>query len=154
MKPAVLDTMVLASGFTSEAGTSGWLLDRWRHRAFPLVVSEHLLAEVDRTLRQDRYFRQRLTPAQVDGFLLLLRADALVTPLTVPVVGIATQPKDDLILSTALSGGAAYLATRDRQLLRLEHHLDLAIVTPGRLRSLIEEEEGLPPSSPPTAAGQ
>lgn len=141
MKPVVLDTMVLASGFTSAAGTSGWLLDRWRAGAFVLVVSDHLLAELDRALRQDRYFRQRLHPAQVDGFLALLRGEALVTVLTVPVVGIATQPKDDLILSTALSGGAGFLATRDRQLLRLERHQDVDIVSPGKLRALIEARE-------------
>lgn len=138
MTPVVLDTMVLASGFTSRAGASGWLLDRWRNGALPLVLSEHLLAELDRTLREDRYFRARLTPTQVDGFLALLRAEATLTDLTVRVEHVATQPKDDLVLSTALSGGASHLVTRDRQLLRRDGYRDLAIVSPGQFRALLE----------------
>ena len=130
MRPVVLDIMVLASGFTSRAGTSGWLL----------VVSEHLLTELDRTLREDRYFRARLNPAQVDGFLALLRAEATLTELTVPVESVATQPKDDLVLSSALSGGASHLVTRDRKRLRLDGYQGLAIVSPGELRTLLSEE--------------
>jgi predicted nucleic acid-binding protein len=132
--------MVLASGFTSRAGSSGWLLDRWRNGALPLVVSEHLLSELDRTLREDRYFRARLTPAQVDGYLALLRADATLTDLSVLVENVATQPKDDLVLSTALSGGASHLVTRDRKLLPLDGYRGLAIISPGQLRALLTEE--------------
>lgn len=134
--------MVLASGFTSGAGTSAWLVERWRDQAYDLVVSEHIIGEVARTLGEDRYFAARTTPAAVQAIVALLRAEAVVTPLTVPVVGVATQPKDDLVLSTGLSGGCSHLATRDRQLLELGRHLTLSIVPPGALRALLEAEGG------------
>ena len=144
MRSVVLDTMVLVSGFTSGAGTSGWLVDRWREQTFRLIVSEHMLAEFSRALRDDCYFRARVSPDQVNRFLAVLRDEADMTRLHVPVVGVATQPKDDLILSTALSGGASHLATRDRQLLRIERYQELVIVSPGELRRLIED--GFPAS--------
>ena len=132
--------MVLASGFTSSAGTSGWLIERWRAGDYRLVVSDHLLAELGRTLGEDRYFRARTTPQQVAAVLALLRAEAIVVPLTESVSGVATQPKDDLVLATALSAAASLLTTRDRQLLKLRRYRGLTIVSPGELRALLEQE--------------
>lgn len=134
--------MVLASGFTSPAGTSGWLVARWQDGGYELIVSDHLLEELARTLGEDAYFVGRTTPRRVEAALTVLRQEAVVTPLTVPVVGVATQPKDDLVLSTALSGNASHLATRDRQLLKLGSYQGLSIVLPGRLRALLEQDEG------------
>lgn len=113
----VLDTMVLASGFTSDAGASGALVQRWLDGGFILVVSEHVLQELERTLGTDRYFAARTTASVVTATVSLLRAQATLTPLTVPVIGVATQPKDDLVLSTALSGQASILCTRDQEVL-------------------------------------
>jgi len=74
--------------------------------------------------------------------LELLWVEVIVTLLTVPVAGVATQPKDDLVLSTALSGGCSHLATRDRQLLKIGSYRNVAIVIPGELRALLEAEAG------------
>jgi len=134
----VLDTMVLASGFTSQAGASARLLERWRHGDFALVVSEHILDEVRRTLGEDRYFAPRMTPEEVAATVALLEREAIVTPLTVPVVGVATQPKDDLVLSTALSGQASILCTHDKQLLKLRAYRTATILSPGELLARLE----------------
>src|SRR3954464_10384995 len=82
---------VLAPGFTSHAGASSQLSDLWRSGAFALVLSEHVLQELTRTLT-DPYFARRLP-----------REDATVTELTVDVSGVATHPEDDVVLSTALT---------------------------------------------------
>jgi putative PIN family toxin of toxin-antitoxin system len=140
VRRVVLDTMVLASGFTSEAGASARLLERWRGSDYVLVVSEHILKELERTLGEDRYFVLRTTPRVVMATVALLRTDAIVTPLTIPVVGVATQPKDDLVLSTALSGQATILCTRDKQLLRLRSYETLAILSPGELLARLNSE--------------
>ena len=84
-----------------------------------------------------------MTAEQAERILILLRTDARITPLTVSVTGVATQPTDDWVLATGLSGGATYLATRDRQLLKLEKYRGLQIVPPGRLLALLESEEGM-----------
>ncbi|MDQ3695634.1 MAG: PIN domain-containing protein [Chloroflexota bacterium] len=137
---AVLDANVLAPGFLGATSTSARLIDLWRRRVYDLVVSEHLLAELARTYT-DAYFRRRITlerSRRVDRFL---RRRALLTELTVTVQGVATQPKDDLVLSTGLSAGATYLATRDRQLLKLGAYEGLHIVPPGQLLALLEQEK-------------
>ncbi len=99
----VLDTMVLASGFTSAVGTSGWLIRQWRARRYTLVVSEHILAELHRTLSDDSYFRARISGDEVDAVVSLLRTEAIVTEITESVIGGATQPKDDLVIATGSS---------------------------------------------------
>lgn len=60
------------------------------------------------------------------------------TELSVAVADVATHPEDDLVLATALRGGAKYLATRDKQLLKLETYHGLQIVPPGRLLAILE----------------
>ena len=69
-----------------------------------------------------------------------LREDATLTELTTPVVGVATHPEDDLVLSTALSGNASILCTRDKQLLRLHDYQTISILSPGELLALLERE--------------
>jgi putative PIN family toxin of toxin-antitoxin system len=137
MTVVVLDTNVLAPGFVGTTSVAVRLIDLWRAGDYELVVSEHLLSELARTYT-DPYYRARVSADQAGRILTLLRTDAHFTPLTVPVSGVATQPKDDLVLATGLSAGATYLATRDRQLLKLETYRGLRIVPPGRLLDLLE----------------
>ncbi len=42
MTRVVLDTNVLASGFTNAAGPAGQLLIAWLHGQFDLIISEHI----------------------------------------------------------------------------------------------------------------
>lgn len=134
---AVLDTNVLAPGFVGTTSVSVQLVNLWRSGGYELVVSEHLLDELSRAYA-DSYYRSRVSADQAARILALLRTDAHLTSLSVAVTGVATQSKDDLVLATALSAGAAYLATHDRQLLKLETYRGLQIVPPGRLLALLE----------------
>jgi putative PIN family toxin of toxin-antitoxin system len=118
----VLDANVLAPGFLNRGSASGELINLWQREVYELVVSEHLLAELTRTYT-DPYFQRRIESGEV----------ALITDLTVSFTGAATQPKDDLVLSTALSGKASLLGTRDRQLLKLGAFQEVRIASPGQL---------------------
>jgi predicted nucleic acid-binding protein len=60
----------------------------------------------------------------------MLATDATLVALTVTVTGVASHPEDDLVLATAVSGGAGYLVTGDRQLLRLANYEGIIILTP------------------------
>jgi predicted nucleic acid-binding protein len=117
-----LDANVLAPGFHNRGSASGELINLWQREVYELVVSEHLLAELTRTYT-DPYFQCCIESGEV----------ALITDLTVSVTGVATQPKDDLVLSTALSGKASLLGTRDRQLLKLGAFREVRIASPGQL---------------------
>lgn len=139
---ATVDANVLASGFirmNPEAATVQ-TLDAWRAGRFLLVLSEHLLDEVSRTL-EDPYFARRLGPAQRAADLALLRAEAIITPITVTVRGVATHPEDDLVLATAVSAGVDYLVTGDRKLQRLGAYRGVQIVSPRQFIDRLSAEE-------------
>ena len=121
MIAAVLDTNVLASGiagFAHRASPPGQILRAWRHDLFELIVSEHILDELARTL-QAPYFLRRLTHEQIAQVLVLLRSQGALTDITSQVHGVASHPEDDLILATAASAKADYLVTGDGKLQRL-----------------------------------
>jgi predicted nucleic acid-binding protein len=137
----VLDANVLAPGVADKrASAATRLIELWRQGVFDLVISEHLLQELIRTF-SDRYYARIITPEEVERFESMLRREAVVTELTVPINGIATQPADDLVLSTGLSAGASYLATRDRQLLKLESFQGMHILHPADLVNLLIREQ-------------
>lgn len=139
MTRVVLDANVLAPAFVGTASASTRLINLWRRQVYELVVSEHLLGEVARAYT-DPYFRRRITPERSARALAFLRRRALLVELNEPVHGVATHPEDDLILSTGLSAGATYLATRDRQLLRLSKFQFIHIVRPGQLLAILESD--------------
>ena len=132
-EPAVrvtADANLLASGalrMRSDAAPVR-LIDTWRDGGFTLILSDPLLAEVERTLT-NRYFTQRLPATDRHDFLALLRRRAVITPLTVTVTGIATHPEDDLVLAAALSGGAQFVVTGDYKLLTLKTYQGLILVS-------------------------
>jgi uncharacterized protein len=126
---AMLDTNVLASGFLSERASPGQRLRLWTYRRFTLVTSDDILSELERTFRQP-YFRHRLTEDRIAADLELLRREAEIVTATTAVSGVATHPEDDLVLATALSGGADYLVTGDAKLQALGAFRGVVILSP------------------------
>jgi putative PIN family toxin of toxin-antitoxin system len=134
----VLDANVLAPGFATRARTTSaaQLIDMWQRKEYELVVSDHLLMELANTLAEP-YFQKLFPQDDVHDLLLFLRREALVTELSAIVKGVATQPEDDLVLATGVSAGASYLATRDRQLLKIGFYQRLHILHPADLVDLL-----------------
>lgn len=133
MITAVLDTNVLAPalrGVGNPANTLGELLRQWRDGRFQLVVSEHILDELRRTL-ETPYFSRSLSTQEREEAVALLATEAVLTPLTVSVQGVATHPEDDLILAAAVTAQADYLVTGDRKLRELGTYQGVRVITPG-----------------------
>ena len=103
MIPTTVDTNVLASGFIRPEPPPGRILAAWRAGLFTLIISAHILDELARTL-ETPYFSRYLTPAHRAANLALLRKQATITSLSIPVAEVATHREDDLVLATALSG--------------------------------------------------
>jgi putative PIN family toxin of toxin-antitoxin system len=136
---AVLDTNVLASGFASAGGTPGQLLTWWGAASYELVVSAHILQEVERTLAKP-YFRERYGPNQAANALERLKQHAVMTAISVDVHGVATHPEDDLVLATAVSAWATMLVTGDRRLREIGDYRGVTIVTPREFLSRLERQ--------------
>ena len=136
----VLDSNVLVSGslrVLRPAGAPGQLLNMWAGNVFRLAISDHILVELTRTLSKP-YFQERLSEAQVRRYIGLLRRQSIRTRITVEVHGVATHPEDDLVLATAVSAGAQYLATGDQKLQMLGVYQGVLLVSPRGLVEILE----------------
>ena len=137
---AVLDTNVLASGFVEFATAErapARLLRLWREQHFALVVSAEILTELLNTLA-DPYFRRQLTLEQIHAAQLLLQEEAIWTPLTVRVSGVATHAADDQIVAAAVSAQAEYLVIGDKKLQQLGACRGVRVVSPRTFLDLLQ----------------
>jgi putative PIN family toxin of toxin-antitoxin system len=136
---AVLDANVLVSGVVGvriPTSAPGELIRCWRQRELTIVVSSHLLQEVERTLAKP-YFASRLSAAQASSAVQLLKRRAEMTEVTAVVSGVATHPEDDLVLATAISAKVRYLVTGDAQLQSVGRYRGVTVVSPARFVALL-----------------
>lgn len=134
-----LDTNVLGPGLIGETGAAARLTRLWSDGAFVLVVSDHILAELERSYT-DPYFAARVPSERAAALVNVVRNDATVVELSAEVQGVATHPEDDLVLATAISGEASVLCTRDKQLLKLRTFEGIEILSPGEFLGRIAGE--------------
>lgn len=135
---AVLDTNVLISGFMSEAGPPGVILDRALNGRFQIVTSKALLDELARKVASPKLSRYFDDPG---GLVVLVSAVAIVVePRT--QVRIATDPDDDRLLEASIESGADFLVTGDKKsgLLDLGALEGTQIVTP---KGFVAELDGV-----------
>jgi putative PIN family toxin of toxin-antitoxin system len=134
----ILDANTLAPLALAPAiGILAGILAAWRQGRFIVVVSDHLLAEVERTLT-NRYFSRRLTQDEAQAYLAYVRSLARHTSITATVTGVATHPEDDLMLATAVSAGADYLVTGDiRFRTRVPHYQGVTLISPADFLAII-----------------
>jgi putative PIN family toxin of toxin-antitoxin system len=116
---ALFDVNVLISGLLARAGAPALLLGSWLEGEFELVVTAHLLAELEATLARPK-LRRHLDEAEISGFLELLRNLAEWVEDPEAGLGVTSRdPKDDYLIAAAASAHAT-LVTGDAHLLELE----------------------------------
>lgn len=120
---AVLDPNILIAALLSRSGAPGQIVARWLAGEFELVVSELLLAELNRALAYPK-LRARVASAEAAEFsALLARAAILATDPTAPARRSA-DPADDYLLALAESAQAV-LVSGDRHVLELAEELPI-----------------------------
>jgi len=138
---ATVDANVLVVAPLNASSPPGLIRQAWQAGRFELIISEHILQEVART-HQKAYFRSRLSDADIADYEDLLRRHAAIVPITAMVQGVATHPEDDLVLATAVSGGADYLVTGDQRLrTKVPSYLGVDVVSPAEFVAIL----GWPP---------
>lgn len=128
-----LDTNVIVSA----AATRGLCADvlRTAIEFHELVVSEHLLAEIQRILK-DKFGSP---PGLIADVVQLLRQDTVMAESR-PLADVSLKDVADIaIVTSAINGGAELLVTGDKEMLALKRVSTLAIVTP---RQFWERERG------------
>ncbi len=118
---AVLDPNIFVAALLSRRGTPAQIISRWLAGGFELVVSEALLAELERALA-DPKLRNRISVDEAGAFVALLRhgAPAAADPGERPRR--SSDPGDDYLLALA-EQERAVLVSGDRHLLALADEL-------------------------------
>jgi putative PIN family toxin of toxin-antitoxin system len=125
---AVLDVNILISALLSSRGAPAQLLARWLAGDFDLIISEALLAELERALAYPK-LRSRIPPPEARRFVDALRrtAEAVADPEIAR--SRSADPDDDYLLALAerasaivVSGDRHLLALCDQLPVRAAHH--------------------------------
>lgn len=144
MARVVLDSSVLISAFLTPRGTCAELLRAGERGAFVLCLSPELLADMVSPLLRERKLqaRYRYDAAKVAAFCRHLGILAeRVADLPKLAGAVPLDPKDDVIVATAVKAQADYLVTGDRRhLLSLGEYEGIRIVTPRQLLELLERD--------------
>jgi len=131
MPRAVLDTSVLVSAFLTPGGHPAKVVRAATDGAFVLCLSPEILAELQDALRK----LQRRQPAfhppadAVARYVRDLSVEAELVRELPPVRVVERDPKDDMIVATALAARADYLISGDRDLLDLAPYAGIRILT-------------------------
>lgn len=120
----VLDTNVLLAAFATH-GLCEAVLEQTL-AAHELVISEHILGEVERNLAR----KFRMPAVRVREIVRFLREQAVVVePAAVPV-GTVADRTDLPVLGTAAAGGCDLLVTGDADLAGIGSYLGIPVVSP------------------------
>lgn len=128
---AFLDANAIASGllgFDKATSVPSQLLHRWLSREFEFVTSDHVIAEVMRTL-ESHFFSSRIPVDRRAQLQTQLQDVASLTDARFAVNNVATHPEDDLVLAAAVTEAVDVLVTGDNQLLRLATFHGVRIVS-------------------------
>jgi len=121
---AVVDTSVLVSAFLNPVGFPSQVLAAAKREPFTLVTSAPLLDELREVLSQPRLMRVRnTTPADANVFVQSIADAASEVPVS-DTLQLCRDPDDDVLLETAIVGGATHIVSRDEDITR-----DLELVT-------------------------
>lgn len=112
MLSCVLDTDVLVAALRSHTGASRQLLLAALHRQFAILLSVPLLLEYEAVLTRPQHLEvSGLTANEVARVLDDLAAVASPVPLAFRWRPQLSDPNDDMVLETAINGGASAIVT-------------------------------------------
>jgi putative PIN family toxin of toxin-antitoxin system len=127
---------VLISAALSARGASAEILRSNREGEFELIVSELLIAELNRALAYPK-LRKRIPAEEGTAFVSWVREHAILAEDPVdPAPVRSPDPDDDYLLALAISR-RAFLVTGDQHLLGLPD--DLPIITPAEFVTKLRE---------------
>jgi len=108
----VLDTDVVVAALRSPSGASRWLLSRVLLRKIRVAVSVPLLLEYEAVLnRPEHLAAMKLTGGDVGVILDALAAVAKQVRFSFRWRPLLTDANDDMVLETAINGGASWIVT-------------------------------------------
>jgi putative PIN family toxin of toxin-antitoxin system len=112
---ATVDTNVWISSLLSRAGAPARLRRAYQAGSFTAVVSERLLAELESVLARPRFARLGIDAREAQELLAVLRDVGVMAPVE-GAVRVCRDPKDDVVIETAIAGQADVIVSGDKDL--------------------------------------
>jgi putative PIN family toxin of toxin-antitoxin system len=143
MPNAVFDSTVLVSAFLTRRGVAAVLLRHTNEGAFSAFLSEEILAETQSVLLDEtRRIRQRYHYPNESVHLFIEGLRDIISVVTdLPSVTVVTRdPKDDIVIATALKAQVSHIITRDDDLLSLREYEGITMITPEAFMRLLREQ--------------
>lgn len=140
MEAYVLDTDVMVAAFRSDAGASRQVLEAARVHRFELLLSVPLILEYESLTRPEHLAASGATREDVAAVLDELAAIAKRVQLIIRTRPLLPDPKDEMVLETAVNGHAEAIVTfNDRHFRPVAGRFRCLVLRPGEvLRRLTE----------------
>lgn len=119
--PAVFDCMIFLQGLVKERGFAVDCVELVEKDEIQLFVSEEILAEIADVLTRPK-LREKfslLTVERVERLLEMLRQKAILIKNVPEIFSYPRDPKDEKYVNLAVEAKAAYIVSRDKDLLDL-----------------------------------
>ena len=143
MSRVVFDTTILVSAFLKAVpgGAAFDLLSQASAGVFDLYLSDDILEGTARALLTSTRIRARYAYPDTAVTEYCRNLALLGTVVSgIPDVKIVRDPADDMIIGCAIAAKAAYLVTRDDDLLSLGNHRACEIVTPEQFLGALRDK--------------
>jgi putative PIN family toxin of toxin-antitoxin system len=117
----VFDCMVFLQALARPAGPAGRCLSAAANETCELVISDEVLAEVQEVVSRPAIRRAFIRATDEDVTAFFHRLAGIMTRIdsVPPVVALTRDPKDEKYLNLAVAAGAAFVVSRDNDLLDL-----------------------------------
>ena len=134
---AVLDTNVWLSGIFWN-GEASKIIEKAENKNFQIFISEDILSEIINILSMESKFKNYILNLKLsieDLLRTILSISTLVEP-KIKLYVVKSDPKDNIILETALEGKTEYIVTYDNHLLNMIEFRNIKIINPGEFLGL------------------
>jgi putative PIN family toxin of toxin-antitoxin system len=141
----VLDSSVLVSAFIAPQGELMLLLRLPLRSRYRLVLSEEILTETAQSLLTKESVRRYAAylDEDVHGYLAWLLSVAELVEDVPELTVVPDDPKDDMVVATAVAAEADYLVTGDRRhLLPMKQYRGILSSPPRHFLDLIQSDGG------------
>jgi len=126
---AVFDTNILVRLALAKTNAAKQLWQAAQAGQYRLLVSESILAELDRVLHYPRIRnRYNLTDTSIREFINSLRRIAFLTDDLYQVSRVQADESDNIFLACALEGAADYLVSEDPHLRDIKEYQNVQII--------------------------
>src|SRR5205809_544524 len=131
-----IDTNVLIAALTRPDGTSARIVQAWLDGRLEVVASSATVREAELVLGGG-WLARMVSREAVESLLEALRTRSVLIDQPPQVWDLRLKDAGDLrLVEAALSGGARYIVTTDREFLRARGYADVEFVTPAELERL------------------